>query len=200
METVEELQSKIESTEALVSLKTELKSAKEKENSLEKVIDELQMEMKCKEEKLNEANLMCKLYQDQTPIDANNEAEKMPQGVRMKQSDDDAILVALLEEELEATKERIRNLQEMFYSMESYKKEDSKKLLEVTQKLNKMKHLDAEKLIELQQAYDHVNEEKDSLSLAIETNRKIVDDQRHQLSRGVTILQEQVSCFVYLNL
>lgn len=202
MKTVEELRSKIESEEALVCLKMELKSVKEKHNSLEKVLDELQMEIKCKEEKLNETNLMCKLYQDQPPIDGDNiEAAKAPQEfTRMKWSDDDAVLVALLEEELEESKDRIRNLQEMFDSMKAHKKQVSKKLSDITHNLNKIKQRDGEKLIELQKAYDRVNEEKDSSSQEIHTNRKIIDDQRHQLSMSVFNLQEQVSWLFYFHI
>jgi len=82
-------------------------------------------------------------------------------------------------------------LEEMFGFMKSDKQETTNKLLEVTQKLKQKKYLETEKVNDLQQSLNQVIEERDNISRTLECTRKIVEDQRMELSSSLLRLQHQ---------
>lgn len=193
LKTITELRSQIEETKAnsdstnqdaveqVKSLKAELISEKEKQKSLEQAIDQLQKEVKDKEDCINDVKEKWMLFKNQT-IDERKAAEE---------SNNEA--VTSLRDKLEASKAKANELQVIFNSMEAEKEQMSEKLLEVTQILQQKKYDEAEKLIELQRKYDEAFEKKDLADRTLDYTRKIVEDQRAQLSTSVVKIQQQVS-------
>ncbi|KMZ64336.1 hypothetical protein ZOSMA_375G00250 [Zostera marina] len=207
-------ESTIKATTEAVSLKAELKSSKEKQAYLERAIEKFQEKLEGRADELNEMNEMCASYQRQADaanmkagllkskleeshaarcslarvIEQIKEAGKV-QVVEEEQEQEG--VVGNLRHELELNKAKVAELEDMFASTKSDKEETTNRLLELTQKLKQKKYLESEKMNDLQNLLDQVTEERDNFSRTLDCTRKIVEDQRKELARGLQRLQSQ---------
>lgn len=206
-------ESTIKATTEAVSLKAELKSSKEKQAYLERAIEKFQEKLEGRADELNEMNEMCASYQRQA--DAANmkagllkskleeshaarcslarviEQIKEAGKVQVVEEEQEGV-VGNLRHELELKKAKVAELEDLFASTKSDKEETTNRLLELTQKLKQKKYLESEKMNDLQNLLDQVTEERDNFSRTLDCTRKIVEDQRKELARGLQRLQSQV--------